>query len=108
MSISKLEKKSIVRDILAVSKTLDMYEDGCIEIQLRLFDDSYTLHIGDSQYLTDHRGYWSEDLIDDSLSIRQAIELVNDMVADVEDSREEDETTAALIYESFMYRGGED
>ena len=61
--------KSLVNDLLGLSTEVedDMVEPGeeepSIDVRLRYFDGAWSLHTGDVQYDTDHRGFWGSSSV---------------------------------------------
>jgi len=81
--------KSLVNDLLGLSTEVedDMVEPGeeepSIDVRLRYFDGAWSLHTGDVQYDTDHRGFWGSSSVGQEMTEDQARDVACDLVDQV-------------------------
>lgn len=71
-------------------------EEPFIDVRLRIFDGSWEVLHGDSQYDTDHRGLWGYSSISESSeALEVARELLDDLFSHgIPDALEEDEANS--------------
>lgn len=93
MIINQEERQNIINSLISEweyiksSFTRDELEDDCgnsgIDVRLQVLEDSLELHIGDSQYDTNHLGYWGEATLDYDWDKKELHSNVSDLVEDL-------------------------
>lgn len=100
MIINQEERQNIINSLISEweymksSFTRVELEDDCgnsgIDVRLQVLEDSLELHIGDSQYDTNHLGYWGYATLDydwDKNELESSVnELVSDLISQVEEA----------------------
>lgn len=54
--------------------------DAPVDVRLRVFDGQVSLHFGDAQYDTDHRGYWGAGTVSSKMTTHDAEFVASDMI----------------------------
>ena len=57
-------------------------DDGYIDVRLRVFEGNWEVKYGDSQYDTDHRGWWAYSAICEDSDLEEVAQELIDEVLD--------------------------
>jgi hypothetical protein len=56
--------KQVASNLKYINSTIDSTNEDGLDIRLHVWEDeSWTIHTGDSQYDTDHRGFWGSSTL---------------------------------------------
>jgi hypothetical protein len=78
----------------------DFLEDAYVDIRLQVYDDhQWSFRSGDSQYDTDHRGYWGSSSVGKCVSMKEAIEIAKELIEQASEAAADwDEAKTIKVY----------
>lgn len=80
----------IAQMLLAATHEVDVP----VDVRLRVFDGQLSLHFGDAQSDTDHRGYWGAGTVSSQMTTHDAEFVASDMIDQILEAESADvETT---------------